>query len=96
MKWTTHVLYLVVIFTLFNTSKDYKKSYYKYMNDYYEVYDQYLDLKLKDNEAMKGWSLCLSEKADETHSKTICDNQLYDLRNWLRKCQCKCTGFRGK
>jgi hypothetical protein len=96
MKWTTHVLYLVVVFSLFHTNNYYKKNYHEYMKEYYKTYDELLDMKFKDNEAMVGWSTCLSEKADETHSKTVCDNQLYDLRDWLRKCKCKCTGFEGK
>jgi len=66
------------------------------MKKYNEIYNDYLDYKLQNNETMKGWSLCLSKKADETHLKTICNNQLYDLRDWLRKCKCKCTGLKEK
>lgn len=96
MKYAIHIFYLVIIVALLKVTSYYKENYHGYMKQYYKIYDKYLNLKSKDNEAMKGWSMCLSEKADETHLKTVCDNQLYDLRDWLRKCKCKCTGFEGK
>ena len=96
MSRTTHVLYLIIILSLYGMVVKYQDKYRESNKEYYKLYDEYLDVKFKDNKAMKGWSLCLSEKADETHSKTICNNQLYDLRNWLKKCKCKCTGFGGK
>jgi hypothetical protein len=96
MSRTTHVLYLIVILSLYGMVNKYQDKYNECKKEYYEIYELYLDEMKEDNKAMKGWSLCLSEKADETHLKTVCDNQLYDLRDWLRKCQCKCTGFKGK
>lgn len=94
MKWSSHILYLVIIISLWQTNSYYKENYHGYMKEYYKTYDELLDLKSENNEVMVGWSTCLSEKATETYFKTICDNQLYDLRDWLRKCKCKCTGFK--
>jgi hypothetical protein len=96
MKWSTHIIYIIIILSLFTTNNYYRESYHSYMKDYYELYDEYLDMQLEDNKAMKGWSLCLSEKASETLMRSKCDNDLWKLRDWLRKCKCKCTGFEGK
>lgn len=96
MSRTTHVLYLIVILSLYGMVVKYQDKYRESNKEYYKLYDEYLDMKFKDNEAMKGWSLCLSEKATETLIRSKCDNDLWELRDWLRKCKCKCTGFEGK
>jgi hypothetical protein len=96
MNWTTHVLYLIIILSLSGLVSKHQDNSKKYEKDYYELYDEYLDMQLEDNKAMKGWSLCLSEKASETLMRSKCDNDLWELRDWLRKCKCKCTGFEGK
>lgn len=96
MSRTTHVLYLIIILSLYGMVSKYQDKYNECKKKYYKTYDDLLSLKLKDNKAMKGWSLCLSEKADESYSRAVCSKKLYDLRDWLRKCKCKCTGFGGK
>lgn len=89
MSRTTHVIYLLIVWTLwFNWqgAKDKTKAYKKQSKANYELYI----------ETMNEWSSCLRDQADETHLKTAYKDKLHDLRDWLTKCKCKCTGFGGK
>lgn len=86
MSRTTHVIYLLIVWTLwFNWqgAKDKTEIYAKKSKANYKLYV----------ETMNEWSTCLAEQAGDIHEKTVCNNSLYDLRDWLRKCKCKCTGF---
>jgi hypothetical protein len=79
MSRTTHVIYLLIIWTLwFNWQGAKDKA------------DQYLN---EATENMNSWSTCLVQQSQDIHEKTLCNTKLYDLRKWLRDCKCKCTGL---
>jgi hypothetical protein len=81
-KGFVHIMYLVIIMTLWAVKE---KKIVKFRKNYYREI-------VKSNYNMREWSQCLWEKADTLEGKTNCDNALWDLRQWLRQCKCKCTG----
>lgn len=80
MRYTTHILYVIIVFTLFFRLEDQKR-----------ISDKY---KMEANKTMVKLSACYSEQSMEIHNKTMCNTSLYELREWLRECKCECKGLK--
>lgn len=92
MSVRTNLSYIIIILVVGINSCYHKERHEHYRDAYFNEREEFFTYADEQLDYMSKWSLCLSDKATETMFLTKCNNELYDIRNWLSECKCKCTG----